>query len=167
MLKDERKNHQNNIDFNAVKGKTKIPDQNWKDLLDHFNQPGFVLVNDNFEFPDLLGAAYEYLIKYFADSENGKGCYPRKLANGIGFASTEFPVIRAKDNTDAGFIYQWSISKPLRLKASAIMTGSAGQQRVPASFLESVKVSAIAKPQQSKIAEILSTVDQAIEQTEA
>ena len=34
----------NNIDFNAVKGKTKIPDQKWKDLLDHFNQPKFVLV---------------------------------------------------------------------------------------------------------------------------
>ena len=62
-----------NIDFNAVKGKTKIPDQKWKDLLDHFNQPGFVLVNDNFEFPDLLGAAYEYLIKYFADSAGKKG----------------------------------------------------------------------------------------------
>ena len=63
----------NNIDFNAVKGKTKIPDQKWKDLLDHFNQPGFRLVNDNFEFPDLLGAAYEYLIKYFADSAGKKG----------------------------------------------------------------------------------------------
>jgi len=63
----------NNIDFNAVKGKTKIPDQKWKDLLDHFNQPRFVLVNDNFEFPDLLGAAYEYLIKFFADSAGKKG----------------------------------------------------------------------------------------------
>ena len=63
----------NNIDFNEVKGKTKIPDQKWKDLLDHFNQPKFVLVNDNFEFPDLLGAAYEYLIKYFADSAGKKG----------------------------------------------------------------------------------------------
>jgi type I restriction enzyme M protein len=63
----------NNIDFNAVKGKTKISDQKWKDLLDHFNQPQFVLVNDNFEFPDLLGAAYEYLIKYFADSAGKKG----------------------------------------------------------------------------------------------
>jgi type I restriction enzyme M protein len=63
----------NNIDFNAVKGKTKIPDQKWKDLLDHFNDPKFVLVNDNFEFPDLLGAAYEYLIKYFADSAGKKG----------------------------------------------------------------------------------------------
>jgi type I restriction enzyme M protein len=63
----------NNIDFNAVKGKTKIPDQKWKDLLDHFNQPQFLLVNDNFEFPDLLGAAYEYLIKFFADSAGKKG----------------------------------------------------------------------------------------------
>ena len=63
----------NNIDFNAVKGKTKIPDQKWKDLLDHFGQPGFVLVNDNFESPDLLGAAYEYLIKFFADSAGKKG----------------------------------------------------------------------------------------------
>lgn len=63
----------NNINFNEIKGKTKIPDQKWKDLIDHFNQPGFELVNDNFEFPDLLGAAYEYLIKYFADSAGKKG----------------------------------------------------------------------------------------------
>lgn len=63
----------NNIDFNAISGKIKIPNQKWKDLLDHFNQPRFVLVNENFEFPDLLGAAYEYLIKYFADSAGKKG----------------------------------------------------------------------------------------------
>lgn len=30
------------------------------------------LGDDNFEFPDLLGAAYEYLIKYFADSAGKK-----------------------------------------------------------------------------------------------
>ena len=63
----------NNIDFNTVKGKTKVPDTKWKELLDHFSQPHFVLVNDNFEFPDLLGAAYEYLIKFFADSAGKKG----------------------------------------------------------------------------------------------
>ena len=45
----------NNINFNEIKGKTKIPDQKWKDLLDHFNQPNFVLVNDNFEFPIFSG----------------------------------------------------------------------------------------------------------------
>ncbi len=63
----------NNIKFNEIKGKSKILDHKWKDLLDHFNHPRFVLVNDNFEFPDLLGAAYEYLIKYFADSAGKKG----------------------------------------------------------------------------------------------
>jgi type I restriction enzyme M protein len=65
-----------NIDFNAGKGKegsAKVKDATWKKLLDHFNNPRFVLVNDNFEFPDLLGAAYEYLIKYFADSAGKKG----------------------------------------------------------------------------------------------
>lgn len=63
----------NNINFNEAKGKSKISDQKWKDLIDHFNDPDFVLVNDNFEFPDLLGAAYEYLIKFFADSAGKKG----------------------------------------------------------------------------------------------
>jgi type I restriction enzyme M protein len=62
-----------NIDFNAVKGKNKVQNEKWKELLDHFSQPHFVLVNDNFEFPDLLGAAYEYLIKFFADSAGKKG----------------------------------------------------------------------------------------------
>ncbi len=66
----------NNINFMAGKGKegkAKVKDQQWVDLLHHFNQPQFVLVNENFEFPDLLGAAYEYLIKFFADSAGKKG----------------------------------------------------------------------------------------------
>ncbi len=62
-----------NISFNKTIGKTKIPDQKWIKLIDHFNDPNLILINDNFEFPDLLGAAYEYLIKYFADSAGKKG----------------------------------------------------------------------------------------------
>ena len=61
------------IDFNVKKGKTAIPDQRWVDLIQHFNGGLPSLVNENFEFPDLLGAAYEYLIKYFADSAGKKG----------------------------------------------------------------------------------------------
>ncbi len=61
-----------NIDFNKTKGnKRVIPDSKAKDLIDHFDK--IKLTNDNFEFPDLLGAAYEYLIKYFADSAGKKG----------------------------------------------------------------------------------------------
>lgn len=63
------------IDFNQTTsgGSRKVPDAKLKDLVDHFSQGRFVLTNGNFEFPDLLGAAYEYLIKYFADSAGKKG----------------------------------------------------------------------------------------------
>lgn len=61
------------IDFNVKKGKTSIADQRWIDLINHFNGNLNPLKNENFEFPDLLGAAYEYLIKYFADSAGKKG----------------------------------------------------------------------------------------------
>jgi type I restriction enzyme M protein len=50
-----------------------IKDSDLELLIGHFNNPQFVLLNDNFEFPDLLGAAYEYLIKYFADQSGKKG----------------------------------------------------------------------------------------------
>lgn len=62
------------INFNLViQDKRKTPDADLKKLIEHFNDPKFVLLNDNFEFPDLLGAAYEYLIKQFADSAGKKG----------------------------------------------------------------------------------------------
>lgn len=59
------------IDFNRKVGKTKIPDTKLKDLMDHFNR--YRLRNEDFEFPDLLGAAYEFLIAEFADSAGKKG----------------------------------------------------------------------------------------------
>jgi type I restriction system adenine methylase (hsdM) len=59
------------IDFNAVKGKMKLSDQKLVDLINHFNR--FKLTEENFEFPDLLGAAYEYLLKMFAESAGKKG----------------------------------------------------------------------------------------------
>ena len=62
------------INFKAeVNGKAKVKDDALEELVQHFSQPHFALVNDNFEFPDLLGAAYEYLIKFFADSAGKKG----------------------------------------------------------------------------------------------
>ncbi len=59
------------IDFNKKVGKTKIPDQKLQELIVHFNK--YRLRNEDFEFPDLLGAAYEYLIGEFADSAGKKG----------------------------------------------------------------------------------------------
>ena len=59
------------INFNRAIGKTKLSDQKLRDLVKHFNKHR--LLDEDFEFPDLLGAAYEYLIGEFADSAGKKG----------------------------------------------------------------------------------------------
>jgi type I restriction enzyme M protein len=59
------------IDFNRKVGQSKISDKNLRELIVHFRK--YRLRNEDFEYPDLLGAAYEYLIRDFADSAGKKG----------------------------------------------------------------------------------------------
>ncbi|MEV5407306.1 class I SAM-dependent DNA methyltransferase [Thermopolyspora sp. NPDC052614] len=65
------------LDFNRIGGSgaaaaaAKLADQRLKLLIAHFGRVR--LRTDDFEFPDLIGAAYEYLIKEFADSAGRKG----------------------------------------------------------------------------------------------
>jgi len=59
------------IDFTRKVGQGKIPDIKLRQLISHFGIHR--LRNEDFEFPDLLGAAYEYLIGEFADSAGKKG----------------------------------------------------------------------------------------------
>jgi type I restriction enzyme M protein len=59
------------IDFSRKVGQSKIPDLKLRQLISHFNEVR--LRDEDFEFPDLLGAAYEYLISQFADSAGKKG----------------------------------------------------------------------------------------------
>lgn len=59
------------IDFNRRLGQSKIPDKRLRDLITHFSR--YRLRDEDFEYPDLLGAAYEYLIRDFADSAGKKG----------------------------------------------------------------------------------------------
>jgi type I restriction enzyme M protein len=59
------------IDFNRRVGQSKLSDQKLRDLIQHFSK--YRLRNEDFEFPDLLGAAYEYLMRDFADSAGKKG----------------------------------------------------------------------------------------------
>jgi type I restriction enzyme M protein len=58
--------------FNRSIGKNnkQITDEDLRELIREFNKKN--LTDDNLEFPDLMGAAYEYLIKYFADSAGKK-----------------------------------------------------------------------------------------------
>ncbi|MGA2830498.1 MAG: class I SAM-dependent DNA methyltransferase [Streptosporangiaceae bacterium] len=59
------------IDFTKKVGQTTLADRKLQQLIDHFDRHR--LRNQDFEFPDLLGAAYEYLIGEFADSAGKKG----------------------------------------------------------------------------------------------
>ncbi len=59
------------ISFNRRVGQSTLPDKKLRELIDHFGK--YRLRNEDFEYPDLLGAAYEYLIRYFADSAGKKG----------------------------------------------------------------------------------------------
>jgi type I restriction enzyme M protein len=59
------------IDFTRKVGQSSISDKKLRDLIVHFSK--YRLRNEDFEFPDLLGAAYEYLVGEFADSAGKKG----------------------------------------------------------------------------------------------
>jgi len=59
------------IDFTRQVGQTRLSDRKLQQLIGHFDR--YRLRNEDFEFPDLLGAAYEYLIGEFADSAGKKG----------------------------------------------------------------------------------------------
>jgi type I restriction enzyme M protein len=70
------------IDFTRKVGQTTLSDQKLTDLVRHFDR--YRLLDEDFEFPDLLGAAYEYLVKDFADSAGKKGgefYTPRDIVN--------------------------------------------------------------------------------------
>ncbi|MEO8343966.1 MAG: class I SAM-dependent DNA methyltransferase, partial [Gallionella sp.] len=58
------------INFNKKIGQRTLGDDTLSDFIQNFEK--IPLKDEDFEFPDLLGAAYEWLIKYFADSAGKK-----------------------------------------------------------------------------------------------
>ena len=58
------------INFNRKIGQRTLDDDTLADFVQNFEK--IPLRDDDFEFPDLLGAAYEWLIKFFADSAGKK-----------------------------------------------------------------------------------------------
>jgi len=92
--------------------------------------------------------------------ENGKGCVAKGLKNQIGFGSTEFHVLRPIKNTSNPYwIYSLTSFKEFREDAESHMSGSAGQKRVPASFLQKYRVSLPPIDQQNQFANFVSQVD--------
>ena len=107
---------------------------------------------------------------YFADGdillakitpcfENGKISQIR-IRSAAGFGSTEFHVIRPQsDKLDARYLVHLLRQEKIRTEGERRMTGSAGQRRVPKSFLESLPVFLPPLAEQRRIAAILDKAD--------
>ncbi len=92
--------------------------------------------------------------------ENGKGALATNLLNGIGFGSTEFHVIRAKDGCALPSFLHWHTrDESFRRSGERSMVGSAGQKRVPADFLREYEIALPPIREQQKIVAILTAVD--------
>ncbi|EIC30797.1 MULTISPECIES: restriction endonuclease subunit S [Methylomicrobium] len=96
--------------------------------------------------------------------ENGKGCHTDSLPTEVGYGSTEFHVFRAKENSDARFIYFWTTRNNFRITLESEMVGSAGHRRVPFSAIQKYLIpSPKNKEEQTAIATILSDMEAEIQ----
>jgi type I restriction enzyme S subunit len=68
--------------------------------------------------------------------QNGKAAIAEGLANGVGYGSTEFHVLRPAPRVAAEWVFALVRLEAFRAQAKSAFTGSAGQQRVPANFLK-------------------------------
>ena len=97
--------------------------------------------------------------------ENGKiARFVGESETSFGFGSTEFIVIRGRDDiTDNGYAYYLTRSPEFREFSTAAMTGTSGRQRVPARALDDFVVDIPPLLEQRRIAHILGTLDDKIE----
>jgi type I restriction enzyme S subunit len=91
--------------------------------------------------------------------ENGKATYLENLPHQVGFGSTEFHVLRPTQSIDGKYLFYLLWNSSFRHVAQKNMTGSAGQKRVPTSFLSSYKIPLPPLPEQRRIAAILDRAD--------
>lgn len=97
--------------------------------------------------------------------EHGKTVFMSDLEEGeVGFGSTEFIVLSGKEGMTSNlFVYYLCRYDKVRDFAIKSMTGSSGRQRVQAEAFNHLKIKIPPLPEQRKIAEILSSLDDKIE----
>ncbi len=87
--------------------------------------------------------------------ENGKAAIARNLENGTGAGSTEFFVLRPTSRILSEYVFHFIRRTSFRATCKANFTGSAGQQRVPKSFLEKVAIPLPSLDEQRRIVRLL------------
>ena len=90
--------------------------------------------------------------------QNGKSCIVEGLPNGVGFGSTEFHVLRVRDEAvSKEFVKEFISQRTMRQVATYAFTGSAGQQRVSATFLQGLPFPAVSRHFQDQIVSEIAT----------
>lgn len=94
--------------------------------------------------------------------ENGKGALMKNLVNGIGFGTTEFHVLRTKDENILNPIWlnYLTRTKYFRCLGEIRMSGSAGQKRIGKDFVENFKFSLPPLDQQNKFASLVEKIEE-------
>jgi len=95
--------------------------------------------------------------------ENGKGGVATGLRNGLGCGTTELIVIRPLGGIVPNYIYRFLAQPSVRREAKEHFTGTAGQARVPATFIEELEIplAPIAEQERivAKLEQLLAKVD--------
>lgn len=87
--------------------------------------------------------------------ENGKSAIVGPLVNDIGYGSTEFYVLRCKEELNNKYLYHMVRNTTFRAEAKAVMTGAVGQQRVPKTFLQEYQLLLPTLPEQHEIVRLI------------
>ncbi len=99
--------------------------------------------------------------------ENGKLGIANGLKNSVGFGSSEFIVLRPKDNLTPEYLYYFLVQPSFRTRGKAVMTGAVGHRRVPKEFIESTEIPLPSIPEQQRIVAILDQAFADIEKARA
>ena len=91
--------------------------------------------------------------------ENGKATVVSGVPSEWGFGSTEFHVLRPSKEIDGRYLFHLVWNEQFRINGSKNMTGSAGQKRVPTSFIDALEVELPPIDKQKRIAAILDKAD--------
>ncbi|WP_278600928.1 restriction endonuclease subunit S [Clostridium tertium] len=87
--------------------------------------------------------------------ENGKGACLDKLESDFGYGTTELIVLRASEKIDPKYLYYITRISHFRILGEKDMTGSAGQKRVPTSFVGNFTLGIPKREEQIQIIEYI------------